>query len=694
MPVGKTKIDTLHDRLPKYLNTRNNPGWSAILDTLGRADQNTADLIEEVRKQFFVKTASRPYIDRLAANSSVSRPKQVGMTDPDFRKYIPIVAYQPKQVKLIIDQLVDLFFSKESTTSFIQASVASPYFLKDGWELSYNLDGYWEENIIFKTTDFTDITNATSEEVASVINKTAKHSFAVSYYDAGSNSSYLRIFSRTIGSKGSITITGGRANISLQFTGFKPLTGNSVDTVWNITRNGNSTTFTYVSGTVPYLTGVDAGDVALIEIPNNYGSFTVLSTDLVNFAFTVDNQFAVPMTFDHSSDPTSYVRFFTPTKFVVFTKELRAVTWEVTPGEIIVEMPYAPPVVKRSLKGSAHVNGIVGSVADIPSSSSLLLASASDWPTEGQFILQPRHEILTSLSSKTFNSSFSREITYTYTSKTGNLISGVTPGLPNKAAIHSVSVLSSTRVGNIVTVVTTTTHDFETGDSVILAGTTNILPMLGTVDGPSYITSIPNNTSFICRIFGDDGVATGGTATVERIDTAQIGSLAYLTTARTNTGILGAYIWDLQAPFVISALGAVLNNSINAGAALRNINIIVPNTIPSEECYLIFDFGKENEEGPVRCLSKPNDDILAIDPTYIFEYSHPVGSNITMIRRKGAQIIASNGAQFSPYITDPTVARTVLQDLIGKVKSVGIFIQYLVRYPQQYYQVMGPFDNI
>ena len=179
MAGNKTKVNRLHDQMPKFMNTKGNTNWSALLAAIGAEDEYLQDLLEDVRKQFFMKTASRPYIDKLGANVKVDRPRFIGMDDPTFRKYVPILAYQPKQVKLIIDTLLDLFFFKESTTSFIVTTQASPFYLEDGWELEYTVDGYKNERIQFNTEDFTSIAAATAEEIAAAINRQATNSFAV-----------------------------------------------------------------------------------------------------------------------------------------------------------------------------------------------------------------------------------------------------------------------------------------------------------------------------------------------------------------------------------------------------------------------------------------------------------------------------------------------------------------------------------
>jgi hypothetical protein len=708
--TNNTKVNNLHNLLPKYFKTKQNPNWRALIEAIGESDQYIADLIEEVRKQFFIKTSSRPYIDRLGINVSVSRPRLIGMDDTDFRRYIPILAYQPKQVKIAIDQLLDIFFFKESTTAFIRSNQSEPYALKDGWELSYHLDQNSTENIVFNTADFDDITNASADEIVATINRQATNSFAIVFDDSISKTRSVRLFTKTIGSKGSVEILGGRANIALQFTGFNTIAGNRSNTEWTVTKIGDTVTFQHTGGDLPNINSLQIGDVAIIEIPGNEGSFPIIDIDIASASFTFTNAFATTGVFDHSVLTNAYVKFFTIEKQIVYTKSLRAMTWEVTPGEFIVEMPASPPVVRRKLAGSAHVNGIVNTVINRLSSSSLELDDATDWPTAGgHFVLLPKQQIqmhiktptIDEVTTSSFESRFQKqEQYYTYTSIVGNTISGITPALPSVSNIFEATITTAVRDHNgIVTINTSTPHGFQQGEYVGIRDTiptvdvNPVIDLAVPINGCFEIHSVVNPTRFTYKNFGDEGQATGGVATVERLLMANSGSLAYLTTAQIDTGILGPYIWDLNAPFVLSSLTTQLTTSIAAGNALRSIDVAV-NSIPNQEGYLIFGFGTEKEEGPVRYLYKPNSLTLMIDPAYIFEYTHNVGTSVTMIRRRGSHVISGLGTELPFYVTDPTVARSVLQDLIQKVKSAGIFIEFIIRYPEQQYAAWDVFDII
>ena len=116
----------------------------------------------------------------------------------------------------------------------------------------------------------------------------------------------------------------------------------------------------------------------------------------------------------------------TAEQLVVYTRENRAIVWETSPGQIIVEMPASPPVVKRSLAGSAHINGVVSTVAQRIDDTTLQLDDAVDWPLNGgKFVLQERQEIQhrhlndfeDTITISQFDTRFDKQRIYSYTSK-------------------------------------------------------------------------------------------------------------------------------------------------------------------------------------------------------------------------------------------------------------------------------------
>ena len=827
MAGNKDKTQRLHDLMPKIFRTKTNPNWSAVIGALGESDQNLADLLEQVREQMFVETASRPWIDRLGANVKVSRPRFVGMSDDSFRRYIPTLSYQPKQVKKILDDLLDVFFFRETTTAFTQTLGVEPYLLVDGWELTYLVDGQHSESIKFTSDAFTDIQNATAEEITNVINRQAKNSFAVVYDDRIAKQIRVRLFSNTIGSKGSIQVLGGRADIALKFSGFYENAGATPSTQWLVTKIGDTVTYQQVGGSSINLSQISAGDVVISTLPDNQGSFVIEEVDLANNKFQFTNLFGTPGSYDQSLlFSWQTVKFIRPDKMVIYTNSSRAVVWETSPGEVIVEMPATPPVVKRSLKGSGHVNGMVGKVFDTLSTTSFELEDATDWPTSGQFVLQSVEQIQSHILTPTednisindMNTRYMPEMRFSFTGRSGDILTGISPPLPTEAGTFEFPLVSAVRDNSFNVVATTSTaHGFVVGEGVCLYGTvgalgsigimvavntgdtatqvaiktaatisaypdftaislgadvtittsgngvtadatagtsgstitilqqgTSLLPeitkvslagggglfdIIGSgkyftlesagntnsyhvwyyvtdgintqenpsilpIDGTFVINTVPTSTSFTFTSPGEAGTVTGGTARVERIGMASSGSLVYLTSAQINTGIYGPYMWDLSAPYVISSLTSNIQQQVKAGSIIRTLQITGPNNIPDAEGFVIFGFGTEKEEGPIRYLYKPTDNSLQMDPAYTFKFTHNIGDAVTMIRRKGAHVMSGSAAEYPLYITDPGIARETLKAVMTEVKSVGIFIDFIIRYPQLLYNSLDVYKSV
>ena len=755
--ANNTKIDELHDQL-KNFNTRTNPNWNALVTAIGQEDENIAQLVAAVRQQFFVKTSSRPYLDRLASNSNIVRPKFLGMNDATFQEYIPILSYQPKQVKHIIDQLLNIFFAAESTTAFIVSGMHEPYNLQNGWSLQYTVDQINQENINFYTTDFTNINAATAIEIVSAINRQSLYSYATVDYDNVTKNNYVKIFTNTSGSHGSLIMNGGQVDAVLQFNGFNINAGNGTDTQWTVTKIGQTVSFAWTGGTYPGIDTIQAGDVVIINLPGNIGSFPITKVNLATNSFVFNNLFATVGTFTQTGGLE--VIFFTPNKYVAFTQPNRAMVWEPSSDNIVVEMPATPLVVKRSLIGSEHVNGVVGAIQSVNSSTSFTLTNASDFPNSGDFIIQPILAIDTDFTNVTMNTNLiGTPQQYTYTSRTalatsgdtiaglkqitnlgstvglaigqlvvmdgvpayatiesivgttvnlnypatannthvavsflGNTFTGVSPNLPALAGISSYPLSNLHLSFNVVTGITVTNHNYMVGETVVVTGSS---PINGqSLNGAFTITSVTDNTFTYTLVGGNGSAVTPGSSEVERIGMANSGSLVILVDSISNkvSRITGSYIWSKTAPFVLSDDTAVTTQAIQAGNIVKLLTL-TSNTIPSGGGYVVFDYGLTTQEGPVKYLYAPNNTTLVMDPSYTFLHNHASGTNITYINSLGPHVMSGLGTEYPPYITDPIQARLILENLIITVKSAGIFIDFLIRFPEQFYNLYSTYNQ-
>jgi hypothetical protein len=148
-------------------------------------------------------------------------------------------------------------------------------------------------------------------------------------------------------------------------------------------------------------------------------------------------------------------------------------------------------------------------------------------------------------------------------------------------------------------------------------------------------------------------------------------------------------MWDPSAPFVLSADTATIQQDIKAGTIVRLLTLDANNTIPAPAGNVVFDYGLNTQEGPVKYLYKPSDNTIIIDPSYTFLYNHSIGSAMQLIESFGPHVMSGLGTEYPAYITDPSQARIILEGIIDSVTSAGIFVNFLINYPEQLY---GLFD--
>ena len=757
---NSTKVDKIFDLLPTHLGARNDPKWSALVEAIGTEDERLARLAEEVRKQFFVKTASRPYIDRLAANNNLLRPRFVGMSDKDFRRFIPILTYQPKQVKRIIDDLLDLFFMKEATSAFLSSSLYEPFVIQPNWNLEILVDNTYQEQIVFRSEDFTNIAAATADEVAAAYNRQAKYSYAVTFYDSVTKNTFLRFFSKTVGTQGAMDITGGLANIAFELNGFLSDLGTGSNTQWVVTKIGNTTTFAYNAGALPGVESLRPGDIFLCDLTDNRGSFVITSVDIRLKKFTFENILATVGTYtQNNSKQTKWLR---PVHVTAFSAPRRALSWETGINSLSVEMPVTPPIVNRGLKGGFHVNGEFALVTAVNSSTSLTVNSVENMPQSGYFIIEPVEAITARLTggtsdlvnTQTTNGRIvSNFVRYHYTGISGNTLTGITPDLPTTSTLNELPMSSIVKSSSVITC--TVNNDFAPGDTIFITGSGGIpiLTTTGNVTTGSAIvssiadltgvspgqlvtgTGIPTGTkvlevtsptailmshastvtateglvfsentngpfevvsadssSFTIYQNGTNGTnaVTPGTVSKEFPQLAPDGFRVLITTANLSnvTGIKGPYIWQSDAPFTLGADTSTTSDSIVAGKSYKLLNLDTA-AIPEGPGFLVFNYGQNNQEGPVKYLYKPAEKIVALDPSYTFQQHHPIGTSVVRVSKMGPHVPTGLGNEYPPYVTNPPDARQQLQELISSVASAGIFIDFIIRYPNQLYGTLS-----
>jgi hypothetical protein len=270
---------------------------------------------------------------------------------------------------------------------------------------------------------------------------------------------------------------------------------------------------------------------------------------------------------------------------------------------------------------------------------------------------------------------------YAYTSKIDGTISGITPALPQTPHFQRAYIDSAVRAGNYVTVTTLTDHGFVVGEMAIISGS---VPdgIMTSINGAWQIIEVLDSTNYKVMSPGGPGTSSGGVTWVERNYMSLEESSLTVEGRSDLSGFLGPYAWNVRAPFVMSFISDALAEDIDAGSDSSLIHTSTFN-IPDTTGFIILDYGKPNQEGPIRLLERYQPAYLRVDPAWIFKHHHPAATaEVTLLRKLGAHVMSDSGDEFAPYVTDAMFAVDTLIGLVNDVKSVDTYVDVVRRNPE------------
>jgi hypothetical protein len=363
MPI--TTKEEQYKRLRSYLNPYiRGKNVDAILEAL--AAGNATYLIDNVRAvndQLYVVSASGRYLDERLADSGIVRPPSVGLSDEVFRQ-IGIEVKNRKQVRDLINNLLNSIFGDEYVRASNQARAFEPYNLQNGDTLIINFDDKVTVPIQFTTSQFQNIAAATAQEVADAITKSLRNlgynGTAIAKDDG--NGPYVLLISDTVGPASSVTVMGGRAQNELLFDDVVPAGGN-MSTQWTLSlQPGGVIRFTWTGGANPQLGKAKEGNYVNVfgggfASSANEGSYIITAAiggAVGSSYFEVSNPLGTPGVVVQGIDDA--VLFFNPSRKTLNSRLSYAAVYQSQARMLQIFLPAATKVVRRDRKGSAHLH--------------------------------------------------------------------------------------------------------------------------------------------------------------------------------------------------------------------------------------------------------------------------------------------------------------------------------------------------
>jgi hypothetical protein len=611
------EVQRLRSYLNPYLQGKN---VNAVLSALATASTSLVNLSAAVNDNLYISTASGTYLDQLLSNYGITRPENVGLPDDIFRE-IGIEVKNRKQVRDLLNHILNLIFGDEYTRATNKATAIEPYDLADGDTLIINFDDNHTATITFSAAEFTNIDAALAEEVANAITISLRNmgfsGTAISQNDGNGN--YVAVLSDTIGPSSSVTIEGGSAQNELLFSSILTAGGNMF-TQWTVSLQPGipegTVRFIWSGGANPNLGKVQAGDYVNIfgggfaSSPNE-GSYTIVSVvgGGVGVAyFDIQNPFGSPGIVTQGTDDA--VLFFNPVKEELASNQYYAAVYQVKSRMLQIFLPATTQVIGRTNIGAAFIPYI------------------------------PRFYY-------TFNANPSPGDMFAITTAT-TLVAGTDFAIGatvGQTLINMAAVINE--INGLDAVIGAVPGSYYPGTPTltVFQGLLS-LTLVGTYSGSASITS--------SGVLGD--------------------------TVSLEPNALGPNVFDPAQGFVVSHINTTLTQELNADSP-DVFTVASSAGFPNSPGYLIFGYGTQNQEGPVPYVAVPSSNTLLLSPIYTIKTPHPPGTNVFLVASNAPVVLPPNGSDYEFWLTDVVAGRIYAQDLIQSVTATGISIVFTILYP-------------
>jgi len=351
-------------RLRSYLNPyMKGPAVNAVLAALSGPASYLVNSVAAVNDQLYITTASGQYLDQRLADYGITRPPSVGLSDDIFAE-IGIGIKNRKQVRDLINQLLNSIFGDEFVRASNPARATEPYNLADGDTLIVKFDDKITATVVFSAGEFQSIAAATAQEVADSITKhlraRGQNGTAIAKDDG--NGPYVEIFSDSVGAASSVTILGGSAQNVLKYDSVVPAGGNS-STQWTLSlQPGGVIRYAWTGGANPQLGKVTAGNYVNIfgggfASSADSGSFTVTKAvgGTIGYSyFEVVNPLGSAGIIVQGSN--NAILFYNPVKKTLLSRSTYAAVYQTQSQTLQIFLPAATQVIRRTRLGSAHLH--------------------------------------------------------------------------------------------------------------------------------------------------------------------------------------------------------------------------------------------------------------------------------------------------------------------------------------------------
>lgn len=143
--------------------------------------------------------------------------------------------------------------------------------------------------------------------------------------------------------------------------------------------------------------------------------------------------------------------------------------------------------------------------------------------------------------------------------------------------------------------------------------------------------------------------------------------------------------------FTVTSQNAVIQQVVTKGQVLTSLTVDDTSKFINTSGSLVFGFGTEKEEIPVKFRGIPNTNTILLDPSYTFVNDHAIGTVVNVISDQKAYTPNRDGEDLAIYMTSPSGARVIVEDILKTLAAAGITVRFIVLAPKYRYLLDNPY---
>lgn len=597
-----SKFDRLVKSMPSLYRAEVNTMIKGLLQAWGLGDDNVQAETFNAKDQIYVNKAGQRYLDYLGANVGVQREPKLGADDNTFRGLVPVLSFYPKQVRKTLISLLSIFWGPGFTRPNITNNTVEPY--------------------NFGPTTATTGTCNFSNGAKEVKGNGTLFTIELNVGD------YIKPTSSSSKSFAKVAAIIDNENLILSLPWSDPVVINT----------------SIVKAPIMELEyEVDQRDRRYIRFkPNAFNNVLSITAqelaDYINSDPEHNKSITGSIYFDPLAGNRFNIRTNTPgllgsiqilggsaNSILNFNLDLKTETkasiYEVNPNEIIVKIPSSVPILRRSLKGSAHPRTTKAEIFSVQEPFNFATIGA--------------------------NSFLNVEV----------------DGNPYTVYFdHAVDFVDPIRV-------TAEEVSREINKQLI-----SLISFTNSPDGYGKVGLRTTEGSVEYRI-------TGGTAN----SALQFSTILQQDPDFIQENYPSAYVFDpVGQLFTVTEVNSEITDKIEQGSLRPTIRITDASNFPNKPGKILLNFGRSEQEGPIDYHSRPNNTTLLIDASHIFQKEHNIGRKVNYVV-SGPTIPRVTGDDYPVYVVGTQESREAAQELIKSLIAAGVIIRFVIEFPEFYF---------